>query len=375
MEKKNYYEILGLTEEDRKLQGSEFTKKLKENYRNLCKRFHPDKFANASEEERKNAEEKFKEISEAYDVLSNPEKKTKYEQTGSYDGFSFEGFGNTGMADIDEMLNRFRHGFNPFGGGFGGFGGGFQRTVQKPNPMKIKLSVTVEEAYNKSTKRVRYKRFKPCSTCEGKGYGENGKMETCPVCGGTGNEVRTSTNGWMTRQEISPCHNCHGSGQILSNPCQKCNGSGRVVDMEELTLDIPDGVNNETYMVVEGKGHCAERNPSVYGDLLVFFEINDNGKYEIVENGGMVVKTKVPILDCITGCETEVTLPNNEKIKVKISMGSQTGNFIEVKGKGMPMPKGRGTLFVVVEEQFPKTLSSSEEKTIKELKSSKNFKK
>lgn len=365
---KDYYKILGV-------EKNATADEIRAAYRSLAKRFHPDKFANASEEERKQAEEKFKEISEAYDVLSNPEKKARYEQTGSYDGFSFEGFGNTGMDDIDEILHRFRHGFNPFGGRFGGFGGGFQRTVQKPSPLKIKLSVTVEDAYNKVTKHIRYKCFKPCDQCGGKGHGDDGKVETCPVCGGSGNEIRTSTNGWMTRQEISPCHRCNGTGQILSNPCKKCNGSGRVVDNEDVSITIPEGVTNGAYMVIEGKGNCAERNTSLVGDLLVFFEVKDSDNYQIVENGGLAVKIKIPILDCITGCEREVVLPNKEKIRVKIPMGAQTESVVEVKGKGMPIGNDRGILYVVVEQQFPKSLSSSEEKAIKELKNSKNFKK
>lgn len=373
MGNKDYYGILGLTEEDKKLNQDEFTKKIKTNYRNLCKKYHPDRYAGASDAERGEAEEKFKEISEAYDVLSNPEKKNKYDRTGSYEGFSFDGFGSTGMDDIDELLNRFRGGFNPFGGGFGGFGAEKPRHA-KPAAIKLKLTLSIEEAYNGIKKRIRYKRFKPCKTCNASGLGKDGRIDVCPVCGGTGYEVLTQSNGWMTQQQMITCRHCNGNGTKVINPCKDCNGTGRVVETEEIDVNVPVGVANGAYIILKDMGNYAERNSSLIGDLMVMFEIKQGGKYQI--NGTDLITTaKVPVLDCITGGDIELPFLNNEKVTVKIPMGTKHGDAVTVNGKGMMDTVGRGRLVVVVEQVYPKSLSSSEEKTLKELKGCKNFKK
>jgi molecular chaperone DnaJ len=371
MAHKDYYQILGV-------EKTATEDEIKNQYRKLAKKYHPDRYANASDEERKEAEEKFKEISEAYDVLTNPEKKQKYEQTGSYDGFSFEGFGNTGMDDIDEMLNRFRGGFNPFGGGpFGGGFGGFEakkQQQQKPATIKLKLSLSIEDAYNGVKKRIRYKRFKPCKTCNASGLGKDGRIDVCPVCGGTGYEVLTQSNGWMTQQQMITCRHCNGTGTKVINPCKDCNGTGRVVETEEIDVNVPVGVANGAYIILKDMGNYAERNSSLIGDLMVMFEIKQDGKYQI--NGTDLITTaKIPILDCITGGEIELPFLNNEKVKVKIPMGTKHGDAVTVSGKGMMNTIGRGKLVVVVEQVYPKSLSSYEEKALKELKDSKNFKK
>ena len=371
MGKKDYYNILGLTDEDKKLSQEDFAKKIKGNYRNLCKKYHPDRFANASDEERKEAEEKFKEISEAYDVLSNPDKKRRYEQTGSYE-FSFDGFGETGMDDIDEILNRFRSGFNPFGG-FGGFEKR-KPQQQKPAPVKLKLSISIEDAYNGIKKRIRYKRFKPCNSCNASGLGKDGKMDTCPVCGGSGVEVLTKSNGWITQQQMITCRHCNGTGVKITNPCKDCNGTGRVVETEEIEITVPIGVADGAYIVLNNMGNYAERNSTLIGDLVVVFEIRQDGKYQI--NGvDLITTAKVPILECITGGEIEIPFLNNEKVKVKIPVGTKHGESVTVNGKGMMNTNGRGKLIIIVEQVYPKTLSSSEEKALNELKGSKNFKK
>lgn len=386
MGNKDYYSILGLTEEDKKLTGEDFVKACKTKYRSLAKQYHPDKYANKSEAERKEAEEKFKEITEAYDVLTDPKKKQQYESRGSYDGgFNWEGFGNTGMDDIDEMLNRFRNGsFNPFSGGFGfGMGdmggmGGFQQphsnSPAKPQPLKIKLHISIEDIYNAKSKKIRYKRMTPCTYCDGRGTESGGRIEVCPVCGGVGQTVRTERRGPMTIQQMAPCDHCHGTGQIVANPCKHCNGAGRVVTTEELDIQIPAGAMDGATFVVSGKGNYAERSKTIVGDMIILLTVDPNEKFAIANQYDLYTVVDVPILDCITGSKIDVPLFNGKKTTIDIPKFTRDGSVIRVNGLGMPTGYGRGNLLVEVKQKFPRDLSRSEEKSIKELKESKNFK-
>lgn len=385
MPQKDYYKILGLTEEDKKLQGEELKSKIKENYRKLAKKFHPDKFANKSDAEKKEAEEKFKEITEAYDVLTDPKKRQQYEQFGTNSGFTFEGFGNTGMDDIDEMLNRFRGaGFgNPFGGfefDMGGMGGfGFKQQNQtgprKPQPLKLKLHVSIEDIYNGTSKKIRYKRMIPCAHCDGNGYESGGHIETCPVCGGLGQVMHTERNGNMMFQETVPCNHCGGTGSVVINPCKDCGGSGRVVTSEELDIQIPAGAIDGATFAIAGKGNYAERSKNVVGDMLIFLVVDPHERFAIANQYDLYTAIDVPILDCLTGCKAEIALFGGKKISVDIPKFTKEGKILRLNGLGMPIGNGnRGSLLIEVKQKYPKDISRSEEKLIKELKDSKNFK-
>lgn len=383
MAKKDYYKILELTEEDKKLVGEDFIKCVKGNYRKLCKQFHPDKFANKSDAEKKEAEEKFKEITEAYDVLTDPKKKQQYEQFGTSGGFNFEGFGNTGMDDIDEMLNRFRGGGfgSPFGGGFGfgmdGFGFQQQQPTgpRKPQPLKLKLHVTIEDIYNGASKKIRYKRMVPCSHCDGNGYEAGGRVEICPVCGGVGQVVHTERNGNMMFQQTVPCSHCGGTGTVVTNPCKHCNGSGRVVTTEELDIQIPAGAIDGATFALAGKGNYAERSKTIVGDMVILLIVDPHERFVIANQYDLYTTIDVPVLDCITGCKTEVSLFGGKKVSVEIPKFTKEGKILRLNGLGMPLGNGgRGSLLIEVKQKFPKDISRSEEKLIKELKESKNFK-
>lgn len=382
MQKKDYYNILELTDEDKKLDGEDFIKKVKTNYRRLCKQFHPDKYANKPESERKEAEEKFKEITEAYDVLTDAKKKREYEQYGTNGGFSFDGFGSTGMDDIDEMLRHFRGGDfgNPFGSGFG-FGMndfGFRRETSgpvKPQPLNIRMHVSIEEIYDGGSKKIRYKRMVPCNHCDGKGFETGGHVETCPVCGGVGQVVRRGRNGNMIFQQTFPCEHCNGTGSVVVNPCKQCNGSGKVVETEEITIPIPAGVFDGASIILNDKGNYAERSKDIVGDLAVVFSVDPNARFTIANRYDLYTTIEVPILECITGGKTEIQLFKGKKISLDIPKFTNEGKVFRVNGFGLPTGNGtRGSLLVEVKHKFPKDISRSEEKLINELKSSKNFK-
>lgn len=374
---KDYYKILGLSEEDKKLQGEEFAKKLKANYRKMAKDYHPDRYANKSEEERKEAEEKFKEITEAYDVLSDDNKRMQYDRFGTAEAFDFNGFRGTGMPDIDEILNRFRGGFgsfNPFGDMGIGFGMHHRGNMaEKPEPVKVRVHVTVEDLYNGGVKKIKYKRFKPCNECNGAGTTKDGKVETCTTCGGSGMCIQTERAGWATVQRTTVCPNCHGSGKVVTNPCKKCGGTGRVVETEEYDLQIPYGAVDGSMFLVPEMGNYAERNKNVVGDLLVIIAIDDNGKYKTTNGYDLYTKVDVPVLECITGGKTELEFIDKSKITIKIPKFTRDGSVLQIQGYGLPTENGRGRLLIEVNQKYPKDINSNEEKLLKQLKQSKNF--
>lgn len=377
---KNYYEILGLTDEERKLQGEEFEKIAKNRYRVMAKQFHPDRYVNKSEEEKKNAEEKFKEIAEAYAVLSDKDKRQKYDMYGTVDGNPFEGFQGSGFADIDDILNSFMHHGSFFGGGFGGFGfggnarrGGSQMSM--PEPLQIHLRVTLSEIYNGTTKHVKYKYMGECSTCHGTGHLEGGKTETCPHCGGSGMFTTREQRGFTTYMSQTVCPYCGGTGSTVSNPCNKCNGSGLEVKFDELDIEVPAGACEGAYMQIAGKGNCAKNHPEVRGTLVVIFNVQPDSKFQIVNQFDLLTDVDVPILDCVTGCSHTIEAVDGKKYNFKLEPGTESGKIVKLRGMGLPRQNGgKGDLLIRIKQRFPKTISKDDMKVLEKLKQSKTFK-
>lgn len=266
--RKDYYKILGITEEEKKLPWDEFLKAEKQHYKKLALQFHPDKWTNKSEKEQKEAEEKFKEIVEAHEVLSNKEKKDAYDNPamGGFEGFDPSNFG----------------GFNPFGGfdPFSFFNKSRSRTknerqVQKGGNVRISISVTLEEVFNGANKTFKYKRQEPCSHCHGSGVGANGRIETCPICGGTGTEFKV--NGAV--QMMSTCRHCGGTGKVIKNPCTHCQGSGLEPKSHEVSIDIPKGIINDSDIIVCGEGNLPPTKDGIPGDLIVHVNVAEHEKF------------------------------------------------------------------------------------------------
>lgn len=343
-EKKDYYAILGV---DKNVSDDE----LKRVYRKLAVKYHPDKWANKSEEERKTAEDKFKEISEAYDVLSNPDKRRQYDNGG----FNWE-----------DLANGF--GFDPFGG-FGDFFGNRRNTIKKGKNARAHIKINIKEAYNGGKYKVSYDREVPCTDCNGTGSSD-GKSPVCPYCNGTGMINETKQMGPNAFSMINrPCGHCHGTGKIINNPCTKCKGSGVKLEHVEENLDLPRGLSNGMNLNVQGMG-CVPPDGGIPGDLIVTIEVIDDKYFVRPDEINLIHYEEVPFNECLLGFEKEFDAIDGTKVKVKAPELTQHGKSFIFKGKGMPHPNNPrvfGDYAVVINYKLPKTLTKEQKKKLKEF--------
>lgn len=380
MSSKDYYEILGLTEEDKKLNDKDFEKKLKSLYRKLAVKWHPDKNPGNKE-----AEAKFKEIVEAYEVLSDKNKRQQYDMYGSVDGsgYNMGGAGPT-MEDIIRMFKRHTGGFGSFFRGgdddmsfFSSNGYGNRQRVKRGEEKRVRVTMTLEELFTKKKRTIKYDRYKPCSACNGKGVGENGHIGTCPTCGGTGMVTQSYRNGFSIIQQMTTCPNCHGTGQTMVNGCKKCGGTGLEIQEETYTFDIPDGVTDGAMVSIDEMGHYCERNEGPAGKLTILFKISENSNFKISKTNPYDLEyvDEMPILDCITGGSRIIRHPDGKQYKYEVRQGTEYGSVITLKGKGLKTISGTyGDLRIHVKYKIPKSLTSEEKKLIDNLKKCKNFK-
>lgn len=366
MAKKDYYAILGLTADDRNLQGKEFNDKLSKEFRKLSLKWHPDRWVNGTDEEKKTAEEKFKEIAEAYSVLSDEQKRDEYDNGGV--GF-----------------NPFPNGFDPFGPsgplhGFGGFSFRFGdqafNQTGKPTPMRgsnvlVDVSITLYEAYDGGTKKVTYKCEKECDHCHGTGA-ENGKLHACPHCNGVGKIVKTSRDNFGVSQIITDCPYCGGTGKEPDKKCSVCGGIGTVTKSETRDITIPRGVDNGTTIGYSGLGNPG-KNGGPSGSLEVRFTIK-NEPYFIRNGSNLTHVETVPIEDALLGCEREVRAINGNTLKITLSELTKFGEQFKYPGLGMPTLDryGRngpnGDYIVVITYEYPKKLSKRQKELLKDFK-------
>lgn len=361
MEKrKNYYEILGVTEEEKKLPFDEFSDIIKKKYRKLSLQFHPDRNQGKSEAEKKEAEEKFKELSEAYSVLSDEKKKAEYDNPMS--NFQFNGFGSASFEDIMRS-------FDPFGNF--GFGGGREQRVVKGQSIRIAVGLTLEEMYNGTKKTVKYKRNGKCKHCNGSGKTSKTKEEVCTHCGGTG-QMFAQLGGW---QQITTCPHCGGKGKKLINPCSHCNGSGMAQEEHQVEFNIPKGTSEGFQFTIQGEGCIAERNNGVQGDLIVVIKEKDHDKF-IRDGNDLYYEIEIPIIDALLGCTKTVTTIDGKTLSTKIPQGVEDGTKIRFVGKGMPVYgyNSFGNMYLIVKLVLPKKLSDNEIRLLNELKEQENFK-
>lgn len=365
---KDLYSILGV---DKNTSDEE----IKKRYRKLCLQFHPDKQNGKSDAEKKEAEEKFKEISEAYSVLSDPEKKKQYDMYGTVG--EQPGFG--GMDDA--MAEFIRHMHNPFGGfGMGGFNPfeerGPENVVVNGTDIRVKIQCTLEEAYNGASKTIKYKRKAKCPDCGGSGSKTN-EVEVCSKCHGTGRYRQVFQTGWESQIIDRQCDECNGTGKKIKNKCHKCSGSGLTEITETITLNVPNDVMSGNVVVKSGYGNDAPNNLGQSGNLIIMFVVKTNSIFGVAENGyDLYCKTEVGVLDCITGTETDIKCIDGTKVKMTVPKYTKENTKIVVKGKGMPKPNGTyGDMFVFVQQKMPTDLSKDEIKMLDELKKQKHFKK
>lgn len=365
-DRKDYYKILELTDEDKKLQGDEFAKVLKKNFRRLSIKYHPDK-----NPDDKTAEDKFKEVAEAYEVLSDPDKRAKYDNPMS--DFKFDGF----SGGADDILRHFaqQFGFDPFGGF--DFTGGSTRTTAKPNAqrkgqsIRLRVQLTLEEMFSGVTKTLRYERVENCPKCNGTGMVENSVRKTCPVCGGTGTEFKSK--GAM--QMIITCSHCGGTGTIIENPCSECNGIGRHEAAHSVEINVPKGAFNGMQTILKGEGSASVDKNGPNGDLYIVFEEADHDKFYRTGNDIRCI-IHVPVIGAIVGTEIDVQTIDGKTLKTKVPALVEDGTEIKFKGHGMPIygTTNRGDMIGVISHKMPTTITDEEKEILNGLKNRENFK-
>ncbi|MCQ2226581.1 MAG: molecular chaperone DnaJ [Bacteroidales bacterium] len=361
MAKRDYYEVLGVSK------GAS-ADEIKKAYRKLAIKYHPDK--NPGDKE---AEEKFKEAAEAYDVLSNSDKKAKYDQFGHA---AFEGGGGGGGfygggMSMDDIFSQFGDIFGSFGFG-GGRSRGGQR-VHKGSSLRVKVKLNLSEIANGVEKKFKVKKQVQCKHCNGSGAKDSSAIKTCSHCHGTGviTQVVQSFLGPMQSQQTCPY--CHGEGKTITDKCPHCHGEGLVEEEEVVTVKIPAGVEAGMQLNVAGKGNAA-RGGGVNGDLYVV--IDEEPHDELVRDGSnLIYHLYLGIPDVLLGTQVEVPTVDG-KVRLKIEAGTQPGKVLRLQGKGLPEVNSRskGDLLVRVDIFVPKSLTKDEVKIVEQLKDSSSFK-
>ena len=368
-EKRDYYEVLGL-------QKGASADDIKGAYRKAALKWHPDRWVSGTDTEKKTAEEKFKEASEAYSVLSDPDKKAKYDQFGfaGVDGAGAQDW-SQGFGNLNDILNNlFGGAFGGFGGfsGFGDFGFGGQQgpRQQRGRDIRTRVKVTLEEIANGCEKEVTIERNRPCPDCNGRGAKNASDVKTCPTCKGTGT-VQTVTNTLFGRAlNTSVCPHCNGTGKVVTNPCGRCKGTGLVRVKETVKVRIPAGVEDGMQLSLRGEGHAAPQG-GVNGDLLVIVEEQPHA--QLKRDGANLFYTRViSVADAMLGCEIQVPGIDGPQT-LKLEAGTQSGTVQRLRGKGLPSVNGyglssRGDLYVKILVWIPRKLGRSEREAIEKMR-------
>ena len=362
--KRDYYEVLGVEKN-----ASE--DEIKKAYRKIAIKYHPDR--NPGDKE---AEEKFKEAAEAYDVLHDPQKRQQYDQFG-FDGPMGGGFGGFGGAsmNMDDIFSMFG---DIFGGhGFGGFGGGGRRTQKyRGSDLRLKVRLTLEEINQGVTKKFKVRKDIPCSHCHGTGAENGSGTEQCPTCHGSGVISHTTQSIFGMMQTQGVCPTCGGEGTIIKNKCHDCQGEGVVKGEEVVEIKIPAGVAEGMVVNVPGKGNAGRRN-GVSGDIQVFIEEEKSDTF-VRDGNDLIYNLLLDFPTAVLGGDVEIPTIEGSKLRVKVDSGTQPGKTLRLRGKGLPALQcygsGRGDLVVNISVYVPKTLSRDEKEAIEKFKNSDNFK-
>ena len=339
-EKRDYYEVLGVAKNATK-------DEIKKAYRKLAIKYHPDK--NPGDKE---AEEKFKEAAEAYDVLSDDTKRQRYDQFGHA---GVGGAAGGGFSDVNDIFTHFGDIFGDlFGGGasFGGFGGGSRgRAVRKGSNLRVRVKLNLSEIVSGTEKKIKIKKKVTCTACNGSGAATSNDVQSCPDCKGSGYVIRMVNGIFGRMQQQSPCPRCGGEGKIITHKCPHCSGEG-VVDAEEtVTVQIPAGVADGMQLNVPGKGN-APRHGGVNGDLYVLISEEEHPQLER-DGNDLIYTLDISFPDAVLGANVEIpTVEGN--VKIHIDEGTQSGKILRLRGKGVPDVNGygRGDLLVNVKSMF-----------------------
>jgi len=357
MAKRDYYDVLGV---DKGASADQ----IKSAYRKQAVKYHPDK--NKGD---KAAEDKFKEASEAYHVLSNSERKQNYDNFG-HAAFENGGGGRSGFGNFD-FSNHFSDIFEDFfGEGFGGGGRKSRRSNNRGSDLRYDLSISLEEAYTGKKQDIKFSTSEKCDTCSGSGSKPGHDAGSCSMCGGHG-QVRSS-QGFFTVQQT--CPQCSGSGEMITNPCGSCGGQGKKQASKRLSVTIPKGVDDGTRIRLAGKGEAGSRGAN-NGDLYLFINVYSHDLFKRSEEN-LFFECPISIADAALGSSIEIPTIDGGKAKIKIPSGTQSGKQFRLKGKGMPLMRGSGTgdLYVQVNTEVPVSLNKEQKELLEKFREIENEK-
>ena len=358
-EKRDYYEVLGVSKTATEAE-------IKKAYRKLAMKYHPD--YNPGDKE---AEEKFKEINEAHEVLSDPEKRQRYDQYGfagvdpNYGAGQGGGFGGGfGGVDLGDIFGDI------FGGGFGGFGGGSARSnpnaPRKGQDIRVRITLSFDEAVHGCKKNITITRQQQCTECNGTGAAPGTSPETCPDCGGRGYTIRQQRTPFGVMQSQQPCTRCGGKGKLVKNPCKSCHGSGKVATKKTLEVNIPMGIDDDQSFALRGMGD-AGANGGPAGDVIVMVTVRPD---DLFQRDGYDVWVTVPITFSQAVLGDNVTVPTIDgKVEYTVPEGTQSGTTFRLRGKGIQYlnGRGRGDMYVKCDVEIPKKLNKTQREALKKF--------
>lgn len=363
MAKRDYYEILGVTKDDD-------AAAIKKAYRQTAIKFHPDK-----NPDDKTAEEKFKEAAEAYEVLSDPDKRARYDRFGHAGVSANGGFSGGGMS-MEDIMEQFSDifGGSPFDTFFGGGGGTRTRRGggTRGSNLRIKVSLTLEEIAKGATKKIKVKKQVQCSTCNGSGARDRGSVSTCGTCSGSGyvRQIRSTFLGQM--QTTSACPTCNGSGQVITAKCNTCKGDGRVYDDKTIEIEIPAGVEEGMQLSMRGQGNSGQQGGPA-GDLLI--NIEEKPHEQLKRDGSNIIyDLYLNFADAALGTSVDVPTIDGQ-VKIKIPAGTQAGKIFRLKGKGLPVVQNYqlGDQLIHISVWTPKKLTNEEKEILEQMRKMSNF--
>ena len=371
MAKRDYYEVLGI---DKNASEDE----IKKAYRKLAIKYHPDRNPGSKE-----AEEKFKEAAEVYDVLHDPQKRQQYDQFGfnAPGAGGYGGFGETGGFSMDDIFSMFGDVFGGHGGGFRGFGG-FSGESNRQHPqyrgsdLRLKVKLSLQEIATGVTKKFKVKKDVTCTHCHGSGAENGSGSETCPTCHGSGVVVKTVRTMLGMMQTQTECPTCHGEGTVIKDKCRLCHGTGVVKGEEIVEIKIPAGVAEGMVVNVPGKGNAGQRN-GISGNIQVYIEEEENDTF-IRDGQDVIYNLLLDFPTAALGGEVEIPTLEGTRVRIKIDAGTQPGKALRLRGKGLPAVQGygsgRGDLVVHVSVFVPKRLTLEEKNLLENLRGKDNFK-
>lgn len=359
-DKRDYYEVLGVDKN-----ANDDT--IKKAYRTLAKKYHPDMNPGNAE-----AEQKFKEINEAFDVLSNPEKRSKYDAYGhaAFDPTAGGGYQNADFSGFGDIFSGFG---DIFGNIFGG-GSGYGSSQSRRNPntrgedVEMRISLTFEETATGAQREIKYKRVTKCPKCGGTGSADGSQPKTCPDCRGSGVKRVVKNLGGMQFQQTVECQRCHGAGTVIDNPCPNCKGSGYVETATSVTANIPAGLNDGERYILRGKGHDGHGTGPA-GDLILYIRLLP---HNVFKRNGNNIYCEVPITvtQAILGAEIDVPILGGGTVKYNIPEGTQQGTSFTLNGYGIPYvntPSRKGNLIFTVNIEIPRGLSEKQKALLREF--------